>query len=106
MYTGPNRTHRKSTGSSRNLSFSNIPWRKVGRYFPLFGGDYYKGFHSFVLLGKLTKSEFGKSVHWTGQRVHFDRNTATKALKVVPRYLESFKDSDSYIIMLPIIPLH
>ena len=27
------------------------------------------------LLGELAKLEFGKSVHWKGQRVHFDRNT-------------------------------
>ena len=34
-----------------------------------------------MLLGKLTKSEFGKSVLWTGQGVHLDRNTSMKALK-------------------------
>ena len=34
-----------------------------------------------MLLGKLTKSEFGKSVLWTGQGVHLDRNTSMKALE-------------------------
>ena len=34
-----------------------------------------------MLLGELAKSEFGKTVNWTGLGVHSDRNTATKALK-------------------------
>ena len=46
------------TGQSQNLLFSNIPWREVGRYFSLFGSEYYNGFHLFVLLGEHTKSEF------------------------------------------------
>ena len=52
------------------IIFQFLP--KVGHYFELSGIDYYKGFHSFVLLGKLAKTEFGKSVHWTEQKVHFD----------------------------------
>ena len=32
-------------------------------------------------LGQLAKSEFGKTVNWTGLGVHSDRNTATMALK-------------------------
>ena len=48
----------ESTGKFQNLSFSNIPWRKVGRYFSLFGSKYYNGSHLFVLLGEQTKSEF------------------------------------------------
>ena len=47
----------------------------------LSGSDYYKGFHSFVLLGELAKSEFGKSVHSKGQRVHFDQSTTSRVLK-------------------------
>ena len=34
-----------------------------------------------MLLGELVKSDLDVSVHWTGQEVHFDRNTSTKALK-------------------------
>ena len=34
-----------------------------------------------MLLGELAKSEFGKTVNWTGLGVYFDRNTSTKALK-------------------------
>ena len=52
----------------------------VGRYFALFGSDYYKIFHSFVLLGELAKLEFGKLCSGQG-KVHFDRNTSAKAFK-------------------------
>ena len=34
-----------------------------------------------MILGELTTLEFGKSVHWTEQKVHFDQSTSTKALK-------------------------
>ena len=34
-----------------------------------------------MLLSELAKSEFGKTVNWTGVGVHFDQNTSTKALK-------------------------
>ena len=34
-----------------------------------------------MILGELTKLEFGNSVHWTEQKVHFDQSTSTKALK-------------------------
>ena len=53
----------------------------VDGYFALSGSNYNKEFHPFVLLGELAKSEFGKRVHWAGQRVHFDQITSTKALK-------------------------
>ena len=36
---------------------------------------------SFVLLGKLIKLEFDRSVHWTGQRVHFDPLISMNAFK-------------------------
>ena len=38
----------------------------------LSGNDYSTGFHSFVLLGELAKSEVGTSVYWTGHRIHID----------------------------------
>ena len=34
-----------------------------------------------MLLGELAKSEFGRTVNWTGLGVDFDRNTSTKWLK-------------------------
>ena len=34
-----------------------------------------------MLLGGLAKSEFGKTVNWTGLGVHFDRNISKTALK-------------------------
>ena len=33
-----------------------------------------------MLLSELAKSEFGKTLNWTGLGVHFDRNTSKKAL--------------------------
>ena len=36
-----------------------------------------------LVASELAKSEFGKTLNWTGLGVRFDRNTSTKALKVL-----------------------